>query len=193
MCYEFEPGPMKARADWIQEMDGENKLTKAARNAAGFGRVTRRFRGFCFLDLGTEMPGAERTPPRVKFRIELLEFDGCAGFLEFLLGSFGSIRGNTFEDVGRGGFDEFLRIGKSESGSNFTDRLDDGDLVGTGSGDDDVELGFLLSGFGRACCGRTGCDGCCGGDAPGFFELFDEIDSFQDGELAEFFYEVCNI
>ncbi len=140
-----------------------------------------------------KMPGADHSAPG-EIRNELLEFDFRAGCFELFLSFFGSFLGSGIKHVGRSAFDEFLGIGKSETRSNFTNCLNDSDLVGTCFGDDDIKLGFFFSGFGRAGGGgRTGGDSCCGGDAPGFFELFHEIDSFQNGELAEFFYEVCNI
>ncbi len=127
-------------------------------------------------------------PPRVRSFEELLEFDGRASFFKLFLGGFRSILGNAFEDVGRSTFDQFLRIGKTKARSNFTDCLDDSDLVGTGASDDDVEFGLLFGSFGRTGGGWTSGHGSSSGDTPGFFELFNEVDSFQDGELAEFFY-----
>jgi hypothetical protein len=78
----------------------------------------------------------------------LLELDFGASLFELLLGGFGGVLGDAFEHLGRGAFDELLGVGEAETGSHFAHRLDDGDLVGTAIGDDDVEFGLFFDGFG---------------------------------------------
>ena len=104
----------------------------------------------------------------------LLEFDFGTSLFELLLGGFGGVFGDTFEDLGRSAFDELLRVGKAKAGSDFADCLDDGDLVRAAIREDDVEFSLLFDSFGRTS-GRTGdADGSGGGNAPGFFKLFNE-------------------
>ena len=123
----------------------------------------------------------------------LFKFDFSASGFEFCLGFLGGFFGDAFEDLGGSAFDELLGIGEAETRRDFAHSLNDGNFVAAGFGDDDVEFGFLLGGFGRTSGDTGGGYGSCGGDAPGFFELFNEIDGFQDGKLAEFFCELCNV
>ena len=122
----------------------------------------------------------------------LLEFDFGTSLFELLLGGLGSVFGDTFEDFCRSALDELLRVCKTKAGSDFTDCLDDGNLVRAAIREDDVEFSLLFDSFGDS--SRTGnADWCGSGNAPSFFQLFNEFDSFQDGELAEFFCELCDV
>ena len=106
------------------------------------------------MDWGQKFPERQSAAPG-EIRNELLEFDFGASCFKLFLGFFGRFLGNTFEDIGRGTFDKFFGVCKTEAGSNFTNRFNDGDLVGTSFNDNDVEFGFLFSGFGWACCCGT--------------------------------------
>jgi len=122
----------------------------------------------------------------------LLEFDFGASLFELFLCSLGSVFGDTFEDFCGSALDELLRVCKAKAGSDFADCLDDGNLVCAAIREDDVEFCFFFDRFSDS--SRTGdADWCGGGNAPMFFKLFNECDSFQNGELAEFFYECVNI
>jgi hypothetical protein len=71
-------------------------------------------------------------------------------------------------------------------------QLDGGDfLVGRNRGENDVEFSLLFSRCGgfATTAGCSNSDGSCGTDAPCFFQFLDEVGCFQDGELAEFFYD----
>ena len=104
----------------------------------------------------------------------LLEFDFGTSLFELLLGGFGSVFGDTFEDFRRRGFDELFRICKTKAGSDFADCLDDGNLVCAAIGDHDVKFGLLFGSFDDG--SRTGnADWCSGGNAPMFFKLFIEV------------------
>ena len=123
-----------------------------------------------------------------EIRNELLEFDFGASCFQLFLGFFGSFLGHAFEDGCRSAFNKLFGVCKTETGSNFAHCLNDSDLVGSALYDYNVEFSFLFGCLGRTCCGWTGGNCCCCGNTPGFFELFYEIDSFQDGKFAEFFY-----
>lgn len=72
---------------------------------------------------------------------------------------------------------------QAEAGDG-ADFLDDADLVRTGLGEDDVELGLLLGGSGAGGGGATrgsGGDSSGGGYAPLAFEVFDEGGEVQNG------------
>lgn len=120
--------------------------------------------------------------------VELLEFDFCASFFKLFLGSFTSVFGNAFKHLSGSTFDQFLGVSETESGSHFAHCLNDSDLVGSTFGDHDIEFSLLFSSFcnwtSRSNCGRCG-----SGNAPCFFQFFNEVSSFQNGKLAEFFYE----
>lgn len=122
----------------------------------------------------------------------LLEFDFGTSLFELFLCSLGSVFGDTFEDFCGSALDELLRVCKAKAGSDFADCLDDGNLISAAIREDHVEFSLLFDSF---CDGsRTGnADRCSSGNAPMFFKLFNERDSFQNGELAEFFYECINI
>jgi hypothetical protein len=119
---------------------------------------------------------------------ELLEFDFRASFFELFLGGFGSVFCDAFDHLGGSAFHQFLGVGEAESGSHFAHCLNNSDLVGAAVGDDDIEFGFLFSSF----CNRSSHSNCGwrgSGNAPCFFQFFNEIGSFQNGKFAEFFYE----
>ena len=108
----------------------------------------------------------------MKIRRLLLQFNLGTSFFKLGLGCFGSILGNSLEDVHRSAFNKLLGIGKTESGSNFTHSLDDSDLVGSCFSEDDVEVGLLLGSFGFGwCCGYGNTCWRCSGDAPRFFKV----------------------
>jgi len=90
-------------------------------------------------------------------------------------------------------FNEFLRVSETQPRSNFAHRLDDGNLVSSHISKDDVEFRLLFDGFDRTSSRTSRSDRCSGGYAPGFFQFLHEIDSFQNGKLAEFFNEFVNI
>ena len=120
----------------------------------------------------------------------LLEVDLCAGVLELLLSCFSGVLCDTFEHLSRSAFDELLRVGKTEARSNFTNCLNDSDLVATTFGDNHVEFGLFFSwssSFATTTGSHYGTDRSCSGYAPSFFKFLNQISSFQYGKLAEFF------
>src|SRR4029453_18965570 len=88
------------------------------------------------------------------------------------------------------GVDDVLGFLQSEGGQR-ADLLDDGDLLVTGSFEDNVE-GILLL-FSCSVTGTAG--GACngngsGGDLEGLLELLDELGEFDDGQFLESFNEL---
>src|SRR6187551_3931045 len=89
----------------------------------------------------------------------LLELHLGTGGLELLLDLFGFGLGGAFLDRLRRAFDEVLGFLEAQAGDG-ADFLDDADLVRTGLEEDDVELGLLFGGGGRASSGsRASGDG----------------------------------
>ena len=77
--------------------------------------------------------------------MKLLDLDLRAGFLELLLEGLGIVLGDAFLDGLGSGLDKALGLGKTQTGE-LADDLDDLDLrSGVETGEDDVELGLLLS------------------------------------------------
>ena len=97
-------------------------------------------------------------PPREKIRSRLLEFDLGTSLFESLLGFFGGVLGGAFEDGCGSAFDELLGIGKAETRRHATDGFDDGNLVATTVGQNDVKFALLFSSCttGVATSGRSG-------------------------------------
>ena len=77
---------------------------------------------------------------------KLLDLDLCASFLELGSDLLGFVLGDAFLEVLRSAVDEFLCFLQAQAGQS-TDDLDDSDLVGASSLQNDVELSlFFLSG-----------------------------------------------
>ena len=87
--------------------------------------------------------------------LNLFEFDGSAGFLKFGSDFVGSVLGHAFLNVGGSAFDESLSVAKTETG-DFTDSLDDGDLVAADLFQYDGEFGLLFSSRSSLACARSG-------------------------------------
>ena len=117
-------------------------------------------------------------------------FDGSASFFKLLLGFHGSFLAHTGQNFAAGGFSHGLGFAETEAGQ-LSDDLNGFDLLGAGILDDDIKFGLFFDGFsssGRAGSSSDGDRG-SGGNAPLGFESLDEISSFQNGKLAQFFYE----
>jgi len=134
-----------------------------------------------------------------EFETGLLDFDLGAGGFDLLLDLSGFFLGDAlFKGLGCA-FDEGFSLGETESGHSGANFFNNGDLVGAGIGEDDVEGGFFLSwcsggSTGWACSGYS--NGSSGANAPFFFELFDEVSNFKDGESAELIDEcgcICHM
>ena len=85
-------------------------------------------------------------------QLQLLDFDGRASGLEFLLELLGLFLRHRFLDGLRGAFDEVLRFLQAQAGDG-ADSLDDFDLLLAGGLQDDGEFGLLFdrgSGSGRS-------------------------------------------
>ena len=102
------------------------------------------------------------------FRSELLEFDSCASLGELGLDSLSVFLGCAFLDGLGCALNEILSVLKAES-SEFTDNLDDSELVCASTGENDVKFGLLLSGCRCGSCCACDCDG-SGGNAEFLFE-----------------------
>ena len=102
-----------------------------------------------------------------------------AGRFDFFLDLGGFFLGDAFLDGLGSPIDQGLGLGKTESGDGSADFLDDGDLVGAGFLEDDVEGGLHLDGSGggrpTGGAGGRGGDGSGGADAPLGFEGLDEF------------------
>ena len=119
---------------------------------------------------------------------DLFDLDLGSSSFDLFLDLFGFGLGDALFEGLRSAFDQRLGFGEAESGDASAHFLDDGDLVGSGFLEDDVERRLLLDrsrgSRATAASGRDGHRSCCA-DAPLLFELFNEISDFQDGESAE--------
>lgn len=136
-------------------------------------------------------------PIPLRKKSDLLDVHFGASGLDLFLDLGGFFLGDTFFESLGGSFDEGFRLGESETGHSGADLFNDGNLVAACIGEDDIEGCLLLSG--GSCSGGTGgCNGygSSGADAPFFFELFNEVSDFEDGESAELIDEclcVCHM
>src|SRR5262245_11856392 len=128
----------------------------------------------------------------------LLNFDCCASFSELLLNGFSFVFVYAFFDWLRCTFDQILGFLQSEA-RDFTDNLNDADLIAADRCQDDIELG-LLFGWGRCGCtaAATGCRRCghCGGrgtDTKSFFEAFDKLGGFEQRQSLDLFDNALNL
>ncbi len=127
-------------------------------------------------------------------RIELLEFDSGTSFLELFLHFVCLGFCNAFLDRSGSAFDKFLGISKTEAVTDFTDCLNDGNLVFTERGKDDVKFSLLFSSS-FATCSRCSSSGSrsCSANAPLFFESLNKVCDFKNGQTAQFFYDFISI
>src|SRR5687768_4548279 len=122
-----------------------------------------------------------------------LDLDGAAGGFDLVLDLFGLGLVDAFLDRLGGALDEGLGFGQAQRGDR-ADFLDHLDLLAAVTGQDDVELGLLLDGFGgSATTGGGNGDRGGGGNAPRLFEGLGEFGSFHDGQLRQVFYELGDI
>ena len=97
-----------------------------------------------------EPPGIVMTPGRFLRGTELLDGDRSACGLELALGFLGGFLGDLLEQRLGSAVDEVLGLLEAQAGDDLADDLDDADLLLAGTLEDDVELGLLLGGLGRA-------------------------------------------
>src|SRR5690606_34805444 len=83
-------------------------------------------------------PSARPRPPR-----DLLDLDRSAGLFQLLLDLLGLLPGDALLDRLGGAVHQVLGLLEAQA-RDLPDDLDDLDLLGTGVGQDDVELGLLL-------------------------------------------------
>ena len=118
----------------------------------------------------------------------LLDLDLGAGVLELLRDVVGLGLRHAGLDVLRGAVDEILRVLEAEAG-DFTDDLDDADLVRAAALEDDGELGLLLGSGCAAASGRrsgSSSDRDRGGlDAPLVLERLRQLDQLDNGEVGQ--------
>lgn len=129
-------------------------------------------------------------------RSKLLELDLGSSLFELGLGGLGIVFAGSFKNRRGCTFDQLLGVGETQSGSNFTHSLNDGDFVSTGFGKNDIKFGLLFRGSivsTTATAGCGDCDGSCGADAPFLFEVFYQFGGLQNGKLAELFCNFCNV
>ena len=138
-------------------------------------------------------------PIPLRKKSDLLDVHFGASGLDLFLDLGGFFLGDTFFESLGGSFDEGFRLGESETGHSGADLFNDGDLVAARIGEDDIERGLLFGGGSSGSSGGTGGRngyGSGGADAPFFFELFNEVSDFEDGESAELIDEclcVCHM
>ncbi len=119
---------------------------------------------------------------------KLLDFDFRASGFDLLLDLFGFGLRNAFLDRFRRAFNKSLGICQAQPWDRRADFLNDGDLVSTDFGQNDVERGFLLYGRcsrGATACGRCGSHGRGGTDTPLLFEFLNQVRDFQNGQSAQ--------
>src|SRR5690606_21731792 len=126
-------------------------------------------------------------------KAKLLELDLGAGSFQLGLEVFGLGLGNAFLDGLRSSLDQVLGFLEPEAG-DAADFLDDVDLLGTGIGEDHVELGLLFGSGSRSGTASSGDGhGSGGGNAPLLFQELGELGSFQDGQGRQLVNELFEI
>ena len=115
-------------------------------------------------------------------KLRLLEFDLSAGSFELLLEVFSFSLGSAFLNSLGSAFDEVLGFLQAEAG-DFTNSLNNGDLVRADFRQNDVEFGLLFSSRGSsATSSRSNCNsGSSSGNTELFFHHLDEFADFENG------------
>ena len=126
----------------------------------------------------------------------LLDFDLGASSFELLLDLLGfGFRHARLDD--RACFvDQALRFGKTETGHDSADFLDDSDLLSTTIREDDVELSFFFcsrSGSTTTSGGGSSGNRSGGGNAPLLFQGFHKFSDLKHSQSAKFIYDLVNI
>src|ERR1019366_10510640 len=93
------------------------------------------------------------------------------------------------------GFDQPLGCRQTKAGLHFADGLDGGNfLVRRGGHKNHVKRGLRFSDRRSSTRSRSSGSHRCGGShAPLGFQLFHQVGGFENRQLAQFLYEVCNI
>src|SRR5208283_1677650 len=149
-------------------------------------RIAKRW---CLYSLFATRPSAGRPktlsrPRREREKATLLELDLGADLLELGLDLLGLFLARAFLDRLRRAFDEVLGFLEAKAGDG-ADFLDDLNLLVSGGGQDDVELGLLLDRSGGGARSRRDGDRGGGRDAPLLFEELGELGGFQHGQRRE--------
>src|SRR5690554_6463726 len=139
------------------------------------------------------MLGSSKKPYAIA--TNLLKLDRRAGSLEGFLDFLGLVFVDAFFDRSRDALNEVFGVLKAQAGL-LTHGLDDLDFLLTEAGENDVELGLLFGGSGRAS-GRASGDGDSSGslNAPLVLELGDQFTDLHDAQVAQKLNDLlfCNV
>src|SRR6185437_2017896 len=137
---------------------------------------------------------AERDHP--KSTGQLLDFDFGARFFELLLRRIGISLVGTLEQRLGSAFHQGFGFRQTEAGLDFTNSLDDCNLLVRGNrGEDHVKRVLGSSGRSGATSGRSTSgrnrDRRGGRYAPLGFQFFHEVSDFDDRRIAQLFHYIC--
>ena len=123
-------------------------------------------------------------------QVNLLDLDLCASFLEFGSDLLGLVLGDAFLEVLRSAIDEFLGFLQAQAGQS-TDNLDDSNLVGASSLQNDVELSLLFLSGSSTGSGSSDSSG-SGGNAEFLFQSMNQLSQLKNGEGLNLFDHSSN-
>ena len=124
-------------------------------------------------------------------QVNLLDLDLCASFLEFGSDLLGLVLGDAFLEVLRSAIDEFLGFLQAQAGQS-TDNLDDSNLVGASSLQNDVELSLLFLSGSSTGSGSSDSSG-SGGNTEFLFQSMNQVSQLKNGEGLNFFDHSSNL
>src|SRR5699024_2918064 len=128
----------------------------------------------------------------VQLSSKLLELDGSASFFQLSLSSFSIVLACAFEDSLRCALYELLSFLQAQAGNEFTDSLNDADLLCASVGQDNVKLVLLFFSSSSVCtwCSSNSSYRSSSGYVEDLFEFLNELGEFDEGHFLERFNEL---
>ena len=125
--------------------------------------------------------------------MKLLELDGSASLFQLSLSSLSVVLGSALENSLRSTLDHFLSFLQAQAGDDLADSLNNANLLSASVGQNDVELGLLLSGTSAALSRSASCNSSNRSSSLNveyLFKFLNELGQFDEGHFLESFNEL---